>query len=689
MNARRPSSRLPKRITRAGLRPSLLAPLLLAAAATTGCEGTLEGGDRGGAGGGVSTRDPQLDALSNSAELLSRIKHILNTYCAECHSGREGRAEGGFDSIFDAVKMAELGIVELGKPELSKLIERVRDDSMPPRDYGFRPTEQDIKLLELWIQEGSPPIIANNDRPKPTREAVLSALQKDLNAQPPGSEADIRYINLASLVASPNIADRELEAYENAVSKLVNSLSTESGIKQPAPVLDDLGRVIAVRVRLSDYGWNASDWGTIEKATELTDRIAAPCDVPFINADALVAVASSDNVPMLDGTTTSVYSNVILKNWLARRGVIADDQSVYPDGQTTTLGWGEIEQGLELNVAQAITSFDGTVIRAGMSQSGESAARRVVERYTTPTGGYYWRSYDFSVYSGSDPLADIFRTPVGPAGQIYNNGAPLDPAVEPQFTPGGGAGFFRLANGLQAYIVVDAAGRMTRSAAADISSDPLNVAGKRANDNGNSCLRCHINGVADVTDQVLGVVSASKSAYSNYALGFVLGLHRPPEELKAVLAADSQSFRDATRSAHVYGSGASGPLPDAISDLSGLYRGYIDLESIAAEFLVDTNAVKNAAGDIAEGVIGGEPDKRAVQLLSPGGGLPRGTLKALYPKLRQALSVGDFGEFCVKKGTATPPPEEPPPEEPPPEEPPPEEPPPEEPPPEPTPGPTP
>jgi hypothetical protein len=678
MNARRPTTRTP-RAARTSL-PLTLGPLLLVAA-SSGCEGTIGPGGNGGDLAPVSTRDPQLDALSQSAELLSRVKNVFNAYCAECHSGRateEGDviADGDFDYIFDTDQMAATGIIKLGEPKESRLIRRVRDDSMPPRDYPFRPTEQDIKLLELWVSEGSPPIVAVAQRPQPTSSQLLTAMRADLETQPAPSRADVRYISLASLIANPSVADRELEAYENAVSKLVNSLSTTNAIVRPTPVTDPSGRTIALRVRLSDYGWGPSDWATIEQASELVDRVESKCDVAYLNADAFVAVASSDSVALNDGTTSSVYSNVILKNWLANRGVLAADQKVYADGKTTALGWGDIETGLGLNAAASITAGDGSVIRAGTAASGESAANRIVERYATSTGGYYWRSYDFGAFSRSNPLTDIFQTPIGPYGQLYRNGVLIEQADEPQFTPGGGAGFFRLPNGLQAYVVVDAQGHMMRAAAPDISADPLNIAGGRANDNGTSCLRCHIDGVAEVKDQVRDVVTKTKGARSNYAVGFVLTLHPPADELSAIINQDAERFREALRQTHAHGT-ASGPLPDGIGDLASLYWDFHDVESIASEFLVDTKRLQGVARDlVAEG------DLRFQALTLDKGGLQRRTLKALYPKLRDALGLDDkFGKFCVEGLTAVePPPEEPPPEEPPPEEPPPEEPPPEEPP---------
>ncbi len=638
----------------------LLAPLLLAAA-LAGCEGSTSGGGPNNRLRPVSTRDPQLDALSQSAELLSRVKHVLNAYCAECHSGRENRAEGGFGSVFDAQKMAADDIIALGDPDRSKLIERVLDDSMPPADYGFRPTKQDIELLKLWIREGSPSIIAKAERPRPTREAVLSAMKADLAAQPSESRGDVRYLSLATLVANPNVADRELEAYENAVSKLVNSLSTTPAIVRPAPVLNDEGQTVALRVRLRDYGWGQADWGTIERASQLVDRVQAPCDVAFLNADTFVAIASNDNVAMRDGTSTSVYSNIVLKNWLTARGALAEGQAVHPDGEATALGWGEIESALGINVVQAISANNGSVRRAGMRVSGESFANRVVERYATPNG-YYWRSYDFSAYA-TGPTADIFSTPVGPLGQIYRDGQPVDPAAVRQFAPDGGAGFFGLPNGLQAYIVVDGGGRMVRAAAQNISVDPLNISGQRANGNGVSCLRCHINGVAEVEDQVRDVILANLDGFDDYSVGFVASLYAPADELRAIIDDDSRRFREASRQAHVYG-GGSGPLPDAIADLAGLYQSFQSLESVASEFLVDPETLRQAARSLAS-----KPGFQGIQtLLLEGGGLNRNALIAYYPDLRDALGLGDFGNFCIQPGEKPveppPTPEEPTPEEP-------------------------
>ena len=86
----------------------------------------------------------------------TRVRPLLVTHCAECHSTEAGEPEGGlsFDSRADF--LAAEGVVVAGKPDESLLVNVIRYDGdlqMPPD--GKLPAEA-IATLEDWVRRGLP-----------------------------------------------------------------------------------------------------------------------------------------------------------------------------------------------------------------------------------------------------------------------------------------------------------------------------------------------------------------------------------------------------------------------------------------------------------------------------------------------------------------------------------------------------
>src|SRR5690606_17625808 len=52
----------------------------------------------------------------------------------------------------------------------------------------------------------------------------------------------------------------QIDIYRQALAKLVNSLSTEPGIRAPTPIDEDN---LIYRIDIRDYGWSAALWDTI------------------------------------------------------------------------------------------------------------------------------------------------------------------------------------------------------------------------------------------------------------------------------------------------------------------------------------------------------------------------------------------------------------------------------------------
>jgi len=99
-----------------------------------------------------------VDLASAKIDFVRDVQPILKASCYDCHSGET--AEGGVrwdrKSAFVGGDSGELSVVP-GKPHEGSLLPRVRgeEDIMPPEDEGEPLTEEQISILERWIEQGA------------------------------------------------------------------------------------------------------------------------------------------------------------------------------------------------------------------------------------------------------------------------------------------------------------------------------------------------------------------------------------------------------------------------------------------------------------------------------------------------------------------------------------------------------
>ncbi|MEK6249265.1 MAG: PSD1 and planctomycete cytochrome C domain-containing protein, partial [Planctomycetales bacterium] len=91
------------------------------------------------------------------------IRPILSEHCYQCHGPDENHRQGGLrldqqESAMGEADSGELAVVP-GKPEESELVRRIHSDDadqiMPPADSNKELTDQQIQLLQKWIQQGA------------------------------------------------------------------------------------------------------------------------------------------------------------------------------------------------------------------------------------------------------------------------------------------------------------------------------------------------------------------------------------------------------------------------------------------------------------------------------------------------------------------------------------------------------
>ena len=122
-------------------------------------------------------------------------------------------------------------------------------------------------------------------------------------------------------------------------------------------------------------------------------------------------------------------------------------------------------------------------------------------------------------------LQDLILNPLGPnfPGRRFDS---------PAFDHDGGEVIFHLPNGLQAYLLVDAAGQRIDKAPVEIVSDPSRP--DRSVLNGISCMGCHNQGMIIKSDQVGPVFQAggfsSFSSFDQKAIEKLYGAKRRNEK---------------------------------------------------------------------------------------------------------------------------------------------------------------
>ncbi len=343
-------------------------------------------------------------------------------------------------------------------------------------------------------------------------DEIARVLAADLAALPYAARPHARWLTLAHL-ANAGTPEPRLERYRTALAVMLASLSWAPVARPPVAV--DAQRTI-FRIDLRELGWTAQTWDAIRAAYPY--GAARPAGVPeAIRADWFAAAASRP----------PLYHAIL--------GLPARDA--------------ELARLLGVDLDADLAA--GRVARAGFTSSGVSTSNRVIERHATRHGAL-WRSYDFGSSRGRE---DIFSHPL-------------------DFVPAGGEIIFNLPNGLQGYMLVDAAGRRIDKAPTAIVSDPRRP--DRAVENAVSCIGCHAAGIIPRADQLRGATGE----LSAYERARVEALHPPAEDLARLYAADRARF---ARALAALGAAPADPAAEPVTALVARYEGELDLRHAAAE----------------------------------------------------------------------------------------------------------
>ncbi len=453
----------------------------------------------GGGEGGETVPEACID-------LQPRVLGILETNCAKCH-GSDGANLGGIDYILDIGALISQDKVIPGDAEGSRIFARMSAGTMPPPTEMQRPSPTDTEIVEKWINECAG-VQSCAEQPFLGREHLLQTINQDLSTINLETLPFTRYFSFVHLY-NAGWCDAEIDVFREALSKLVNSLSHGTLIK--APVAIDKERLI-YRIDIGDYKWEAvvgkefrlseptvyfrdADNKSVSESEqlELDKRFSDiwemmadqnPYAIEYIGDLAVnIKKQTGTNFPILPGdafidatSRSPLYYDIL--GIPKRSGKLKAEDA-------DCLGADDcLESQLGINILQDIQDeFDKNkdfTGRAGFKKSDVSLFNRVVERhlFNAANNRAFWISYDFNGQNGDQNI-------------LVN---PLD------FNFNGGEVIFSLENGLQGYMLTDAAGGRLNEGPTEIVQD------KSQKDqlvrNGVSCMGCHNAGLIKVNDDI-------------------------------------------------------------------------------------------------------------------------------------------------------------------------------------------
>lgn len=517
--------------------------------------------------------------MPSGVSMMEKVHWIFEERCSKCHSG-------DYDPELHGTVNLEMFFTEKGADGQSSLADSVfhrvmldPDDSerMPkskgdPGDKGFREAlpEEEMAVLRKWIEAGRPEAV---ERHFVENDTIIEAIHDDLDQARESERRFYRYLTLTNLY---NASDEnghaivpDLDPYRAALSKLINSLSSNARITVPVAV-DEAKTVY--RIDLRDYNWYPEDW----------ERVIGYYPYGIIGVD-----RRKENLIERYTGSRMAYVRGDWFTFACAQPPLYDDIMDYLLGIYTEDENANIVEALEqrLGVDRVENLREGEAIRAGFMYSGVSEANRLIERHELGVHpGAYWISYDFTPLS-TKRTQQLELAPLGPP----EAGLTGDP--DHIFEHDGGEIIYNLPNGLQAYMLSTATGERLDRAPIEIVQDD-----NRQDNvilNGISCMACHDQGIkppirvadpagrtlAGMRDEVRPLVE--QSDILNFEEKKLLErLYAEPEELRAVVKEDFDRFQRASTEALVGLGGSTEPIVGLYNE----FRAPVTARELASEF---------------------------------------------------------------------------------------------------------
>jgi len=448
-------------------------------------------------------------ALANAS-----AENILASNCGQCHGPAltTDQAKAGMNYINDIDKLVSTGKIIPLNSAGSRIVQRMIRGEMPPISSGLpRVTEADYTVVAAYIDNPTFwPNVASNAR-SCTEDGQLvdfdelfQLVSEDLRRADNNDAQFFRYISLTNRFTAGVCADA-LEKDRQALTKMMNMLSTRASIEQPLPINKD---ETLYRIDLRDFNWDEpievdgrgfnDAWEAIAENNPYAVRFEgdnaddaiddAQTDFPVMFADQMLSVATIGNV---------YY------------GLIGVDSRSSLDNF--------IQGELGIDVQDDIENEDA--VRAGTTRSRISRQDRVVERHDIQLrGGVLWQAFDFEANASND---NIFEDPFG-------------------FEPGGTEAIFTLPNGMLGFIIADQNGNIVEDSDILLDTNQNNFRAITSV----SCANCHATGFIPVVDEVADftLANARQLRLSRDEVEELEAIYVSPEEFAKTIQEDSSAF---------------------------------------------------------------------------------------------------------------------------------------------------
>lgn len=459
---------------------------------------------------------PPEDNDDPAALARAQAENILASNCGGCHGPAltPAQASAGMNYINDIDRLVDEGKIEPLNSAGSRIIERMREGSMPPVQSGLDPvTEADIDTVAQFI---------DNPRFWPGLEergsctdqlfdfdSLYDAVARDIASLDEDDQVTARYISLTNRYTAGVCADTSLDRDRQALFKLVNALSTQTTVEVPVAIDPDQ---TIYRIDLADYGWDepvtvVNVDGTTTDFLDRWEAIAAnnPYAVPFVGDDADDAVEDSQTAfPVM--LADSMLDTASIGN-LYYALIDVDVQDTLDNFILNDLG---------IDVVQNLA--DEEQVRAGTTKSRISRQDRVVQRDEIEIRqGVLWQSFDFQ----DDQNESIFENPF-------------------DFAEGGTEAIFTLPNGMLGFIIADENGLIVEDSDILLDTNQNNFRAVTSV----SCSNCHAQGLIPVVDEVreIALANARTSGLNNDEVEQLRNVYPAAAEFARIVEDDSSQF---------------------------------------------------------------------------------------------------------------------------------------------------
>lgn len=519
-----------------------------------------------------SAEFPSLEQPTSS--LPEKAVRVLTNSCLACH-GTEV-AYGNISKINDVQHLVATGLVVPGDVDGSSLYTAVLENRMP---LGGTLSEESKAILRDWILQGAQKPASNNGDGEPGLLEIISKdsevyniVANDVSALKAAGRnvLNLRYFSLAHLNDGTK-PESFFRHFRNGLTKVMNSTSWAPNVVEPLNVNSS---VLIYRVDISELQWTAGQWQNIES------RYPYRVTTEIFNTYSQRLRATMTRLRADLATTAPV----IHMDWFIH-------EASQPDLYHRLLEMPTQVQALEsrLGIAAQPRINGLNVIRMGMLDSDVSFYNRLIERFSTPYGGY-WKSYDFS---SEDGLQNILERPLGPeaSDSAFPQGL--------RFHHAGGEIIFHLPNGMQAYLLINTAGERLDTAPTNIVQDPLRV--DRTVTNAISCFMCHTQGLNKKYDSYQTQLMEQSQSYDSATRSAVQQLYPINQQMVDIFATDDSLFVESLRKM-----GITDLAVESIGVAFQLYEKTFDLNSTALFLGISSEALQNSirSSEVLRGYLG-------------------------------------------------------------------------------------